>query len=140
MRIGLVNQKSDAAFSVEVQRGQKEQSIASALVASAERLREAVSRMRFAPPVAYVYHPLDYAWDVHESYLRHYGNSRKQVVFVGMNPGPFGMVQTGVPFGQIAAVRDWMKIDGRIRQPAKQHPKRPVTGFACSRSEISGER
>jgi single-strand selective monofunctional uracil DNA glycosylase len=123
-----------------VQKRQNQQESANALVASAQKLREAVNRLRFASPVEYVYNPLDYAWEVHELYLRFYGNNRKRVMFVGMNPGPFGMVQTGVPFGQVAAVRDWLKIGGRIRPPLKQHPKRLVTGFACARSEISGER
>jgi single-strand selective monofunctional uracil DNA glycosylase len=62
------------------------------------------------------------------------------VVFLGMNPGPFGMVQTGVPFGEISAVRDWMKIETKIAKPRQEHPKRPVEGFACARSEVSGRR
>jgi single-strand selective monofunctional uracil DNA glycosylase len=99
-----------------------------------------VNKLRFAPPVAYVYNPLEYAWTAHEMYLRRYGDNRKRVVFVGMNPGPFGMAQTGIPFGQVAAVRDWLKIDAPIGRPVKQHPKRLVTGFACARSEVSGER
>jgi len=73
-------------------------------------------------------------------YLRRFGNSRKRVLFLGMNPGPFGMTQTGIPFGQIAAVRDWLGIETKIDVPPTQHPKRPVTGFNCSRSEVSGER
>jgi single-strand selective monofunctional uracil DNA glycosylase len=50
------------------------------------------------------------------------------------------MAQTGVPFGEISAVRDWMKISAAIGRPAREHPKRPVLGFACARSEISGQR
>ena len=64
----------------------------------------------------------------------------KRVVFLGMNPGPYGMTQTGVPFGEIAAVRDWMGIEEKIDRPANEHPKRPVQGFACTRSEVSGAR
>jgi single-strand selective monofunctional uracil DNA glycosylase len=119
---------------------QTQRSRSDSLVESAQQLCRAVNRLRFAPPVAHVYNPLDYAWAAHEMYLRRYGNSRKRVLFVGMNPGPFGMVQTGVPFGQIAAVRDWLQIEEKIRRPTEQHPKRLVTGFACARSEISGER
>ena len=96
--------------------------------------------MRFAVPVAHVYNPLIYAWRAHEIYLRRYGNSPKRVLFLGMNPGPFGMAQTGVPFGQIAAVRDWLGIHARIDHARDEHPKRPVMGFACLRSEISGQR
>ncbi|MDR0633630.1 MAG: single-stranded DNA-binding protein, partial [Azoarcus sp.] len=61
-------------------------------------------------------------------------------VFLGMNPGPFGMVQTGVPFGEVAAVRDWLGLEGPVGQPAHVNPKRPVEGFACARSEVSGRR
>ena len=111
-----------------------------ALIQAAQNLRRAVSQLRFAPPVTHIYNPLDYAWAAHEAYLRRYANSPKPVVFLGMNPGPFGMVQTGIPFGQVAAVRDWLGIEAAIDYPANQHPKRLVTGFACCRSEISGER
>jgi single-strand selective monofunctional uracil DNA glycosylase len=57
-----------------------------------------------------------------------------------MNPGPFGMVQTGVPFGEVAAVRDWLKLRATIGQPTRRHPKRPVQGWKCRRSEVSGRR
>jgi single-strand selective monofunctional uracil DNA glycosylase len=96
--------------------------------------------MRFALPVTHVYNPLEYAWAPHELYLRRFGNSGKKVVFVGMNPGPFGMVQTGVPFGEIEAVRGWMHIEAPVGSPAVQNPKRPVEGFICARSEVSGRR
>ena len=110
------------------------------MVDAARRLSAGVSRLRFGAPVAHVYNPLDYAWATHELYLRRYDHSEKRVLFLGMNPGPFGMVQTGVPFGQIAAVRDWLGIEAEIKSPKQQHPKRPVAGFGCKRSEISGER
>jgi single-strand selective monofunctional uracil DNA glycosylase len=96
--------------------------------------------MKFAPPVSYVYNPLDYAWPAHELYLCKFGSAPKRVLFLGMNPGPFGMVQTGVPFGEIAAVRDWLKIQAPVGKPRREHPRRPVTGFACNRSEVSGKR
>lgn len=99
-----------------------------------------VDRLTFKAPVTHVYNPLDYAWDAHELYLRKYGGGKKSVIFLGMNPGPFGMVQTGIPFGEIAAVRDWLKISATIRPPQLAHPKRPVTGFDCERSEVSGRR
>jgi single-strand selective monofunctional uracil DNA glycosylase len=110
------------------------------LVESAKRLRDAVSKQRFAPPVSHVYNPLEYAWAAHEAYLREYGNSTKRVIFLGMNPGPFGMAQTGVPFGEITAVRDWLGILEKIEKPALEHPKRLVLGFDCPRSEVSGQR
>lgn len=113
---------------------------AAALIQAARALSRAVSTLRFGPPVAHVYNPLDYAWAPHEAWLRRYGEGRKRIVFVGMNPGPFGMMQTGVPFGEVAAVRDWMGVQGPVRRPADEHPKRPIEGFACRRSEVSGKR
>jgi single-strand selective monofunctional uracil DNA glycosylase len=110
------------------------------LIAAAEDLCDVVDQLRFAAPVAYVYNPLVYAWDAHEIYLRRYGDGRKRVLFLGMNPGPFGMAQTGIPFGEIAAVRDWLGIQATIERPPDEHPKRPVMGFNCTRSEISGQR
>lgn len=110
------------------------------LIAAAQRLRDGVSGLKFSPPVTHVYNPLDYAWAVHETYLRQYATGPRRVVFLGMNPGPFGMTQTGVPFGEVAAVRDWLGIRQTVRQPACEHPRRPIDGFDCARSEVSGRR
>jgi single-strand selective monofunctional uracil DNA glycosylase len=110
------------------------------LVAAARKLSLAVGQMEFSPPVTHVYNPLDYAWAPHEQYLRRFGGGRKRIVFLGMNPGPFGMVQCGIPFGEIAAARDWLGIDAPVGKPARENPKRPVEGFACPRSEVSGRR
>ncbi len=110
------------------------------LIVAAQKLSAAVRKQRFDAPVTHVYNPLDYAARAHEIYLRRYGNSTKRVIFLGMNPGPFGMAQTGIPFGQIAAIRDWLGITAKIDKPRKENSKRPVLGFDCHRSEISGER
>jgi single-strand selective monofunctional uracil DNA glycosylase len=110
------------------------------LIASTERLAKALRPLEFSPPVAGVYRTLDYAWQPHRQYLDRYGRGKKRVVFLGMNPGPFGMAQTGVPFGEVAAVRDWMGIETPVEKPAREHPKRPIEGFACKRSEVSGRR
>ena len=106
----------------------------------ARRLCREVEQLEFGPPVAFVYNPLDYARGPHEQYLRRYGAAPKEVVLVGMNPGPFGMVQTGVPFGDVELVRDFLGIEGRVGRPAAEHPKRPVDGFDCARREVSGTR
>ena len=103
-------------------------------------LSRKVDLLRFAAPVAYVYNPLDYARDPHEAYLERYGRAPKRVLLVGMNPGPFGMAQTGVPFGDPSMVRQWLKLDGRVKKPRREHPKRPIAGFDCERSEVSGKR
>ena len=57
-----------------------------------------------------------------------------------MNPGPFGMAQTGIPFGDVTMVRDFLGIDGAVGRPEREHPKRRVEGMACARSEVSGTR
>ena len=106
----------------------------------ARELSRAVEALRFGPPVTHVYNPLAYAWEPHRQYLERFGAPGKQAVFVGMNPGPWGMAQTGVPFGEVAAVRDWMRIEGPVGSPAHPHEKRPVQGLECPRSEVSGRR
>jgi single-strand selective monofunctional uracil DNA glycosylase len=113
---------------------------ARALLEASRKLSRALARLEFPPPVAHVYDPHQYAWAPYEQYVTRYGAGRKRVVLLGMNPGPFGMMQTGVPFGEIAAVRDWMGIRAPVRKPAHEHPKRPIEGFECQRSEVSGRR
>jgi single-strand selective monofunctional uracil DNA glycosylase len=110
------------------------------LIAAAKELSESVAPLRFLAPVTHVYNPLDYAFAPHEVYLRRFGNSRKRTIFLGMNPGPFGMAQCGVPFGEIVAVRDWMGILAPVSKPENENPKQPVKGFECPRSEVSGRR
>lgn len=112
----------------------------STLVDIAERLCTDVDALHFAPPVSVVYNPLAYARAAHRTYLERYGRGSKAVVIVGMNPGPFGMVQTGVPFGEVAVVRDWLRIDEGVERPRIEHPRRPIEGFTCRRSEVSGRR
>jgi len=110
------------------------------LIAAARELCAQVDRLRFKPPVTHVYNPLNYARAAHEAYLRRFGDGKRRVVFMGMNPGPFGMVQTGIPFGEVAAVRDWLKISAKVGAPEDFNPKRPVLGFDCPNSEVSGRR
>lgn len=110
------------------------------MIEAAKRLSKDLEGLVFNPPVEYVYQPLEYAWAPHEVYLKRFAAAPKKVLFLGMNPGPFGMAQTGVPFGEIAAVKDWMGIDEPVGKPAREHPKRPIEGFACTRSEVSGRR
>lgn len=111
-----------------------------AVVQISRKLCSAVNKLTFGAEVSHVYNPLEYAREPHENYLRRYAGGTKRLLFVGMNPGPFGMAQTGVPFGDVAMVRDFLKITGSVKRPASEHPKRPVLGFACPRSEVSGTR
>lgn len=115
-------------------------SVSKALLSAATDLRAAMEELSFSAPVSHVYNPLDYAWKSQRLYLTRYANSRKRIVLLGMNPGPFGMTQTGVPFGEIAAVRDWMNIETPVGKPVNENPKRPVQGFDCPKSEVSGRR
>jgi single-strand selective monofunctional uracil DNA glycosylase len=110
------------------------------LAGIAKHLSKALRPLRFGPPVTHVYDPLAYAFAPHAEYLRRYGHRGVEIVLLGMNPGPFGMAQTGVPFGEVTLVRDWLGIEAEVGRPAKEHPKRPILGFACRRSEVSGAR
>ncbi|PDH30123.1 MAG: single-stranded DNA-binding protein [Puniceicoccaceae bacterium MED-G31] len=112
----------------------------SALVEAARKLTDAVAELNFSEPTSVVYNPLEYASFPHEHYLRKYGDSSKKILFMGMNPGPFGMAQTGIPFGEVAHVRDWLGICGEVLAPKNEHPKRRIEGFNCARSEVSGRR
>lgn len=110
------------------------------LLAADRRLCAELDPLRFSAPVSHVYNPLRYARRAHAIYTRRYAATRKRVLYLGMNPGPYGMAQTGVPFGEVAIVREWLGIEAPVAQPEVAHPKRPVEGFACSRSEVSGAR
>jgi single-strand selective monofunctional uracil DNA glycosylase len=105
-----------------------------------DSLVDELQRLEFSPPVAYVYNPLVYARKPHELYLARYGIGPKEAVFVGMNPGPWGMAQTGVPFGEVDMVKNWLRIEGEVEKPVLEQPKKRVDGFACRRSEVSGRR
>lgn len=115
------------------------QSITRDLTRIASDLAKSVDQLCFAEPVTHVYNPLVYAWKSHQEYLS-FANDNLEALFLGMNPGPWGMAQTGVPFGEIAAVRDWMQIQCPVDKPPNEHEKRPIDGFACQRSEVSGRR
>jgi single-strand selective monofunctional uracil DNA glycosylase len=110
------------------------------LLAIADRLSQELAALRFRSPVAFVYNPFEYARDAYAAYVERFAAAPKEAVLVGMNPGPFGMAQTGVPFVEVASVRDWLGIRAGIGRPPREHPKRPVDGFDCHRSEVSGQR
>ena len=110
------------------------------LLKAVRSLSRAVDKLEFDEPTTHVYNPLRYAKAPVERYLELYARQKPKALWLGMNPGPWGMAQTGVPFGEIATVRDWMGIDEPVNQPRNPHPKRPITGFACERSEVSGRR
>ncbi|XP_007652247.1 single-strand selective monofunctional uracil DNA glycosylase isoform X1 [Cricetulus griseus] len=104
------------------------------------RLNAELRQLQFPEPVGVIYNPVDYAWEPHSNYVTRYCQGPKEVLFLGMNPGPFGMAQTGVPFGEVNVVRDWLGVGGSVRTPPQEHPKRPVLGLECTQSEVSGAR
>jgi single-strand selective monofunctional uracil DNA glycosylase len=106
----------------------------------AKLLRKKLTPLSFSAPVTHVYNPLEYAWAAHSQYLEKYGRGKREVIIFGMNPGPWGMAQTGVPFGEVSFVRDWLGINCAVKKPRPEHPKRPIEGFDCVRSEVSGAR
>lgn len=110
------------------------------LASISRELAKRVDELEFTPPVTHVYNPLDYARAPHETYLDKWGAGPKKALLLGMNPGPFGMAQTGVPFGDVTLVRDFLGVTGKVGKPALEHPKRPIAGFACPRGEVSGQR
>lgn len=110
------------------------------LVRIAKRLSRQLAPLQFAEPVTHVYDPLQYAWAPHKAYLERYGAGPREILLLGMNPGPWGMAQTGVPFGEIALARDWLGVQAPVKKPKVEHPKRPIQGFDCPRSEVSGAR
>ncbi|OWF52410.1 nuclear pore complex protein DDB_G0274915-like [Mizuhopecten yessoensis] len=105
-----------------------------------QKLCNQLRGIQFQKPVSHIYNPLVYAFETHADFVRRYTNKQKPILFLGMNPGPFGMSQNGVPFGEVGTVRDWLGIKGTVHKPAREHPKRPVMGLACHRSEVSGSR
>ncbi|MCB1319310.1 MAG: hypothetical protein KDK34_03600 [Leptospiraceae bacterium] len=113
---------------------------ADAILKAARVLNRKLKPLRFSDPVTHVYNPLEYAYAPYELYVRKFANGNRRIVFMGMNPGPFGMAQTGIPFGEINMARDWLQVEAPVKQPPHAHPRRPIQGFACPRSEVSGQR
>ncbi|MEM8964127.1 MAG: uracil-DNA glycosylase family protein [Acidobacteriota bacterium] len=118
--------------------------VAERLMATVDRLSATLRTQSFGAPVTHVYNPLDYARATHHEFLERFSHRRPEVLLLGMNPGPWGMAQTGIPFGAIPPVRDWLSISRHaadaIGHPTDEHPKRPIQGFDCQREEVSGAR
>jgi len=110
------------------------------LLTIADALIADLKPLRFGRLITHVYNPLTYAYEPYQEYVHRYGQRTREVLLVGMNPGPWGMVQTGIPFGEVNVVRDWLRITATVGKPEREHPQRPVLGFACPRSEVSGAR
>ncbi|MCQ2397893.1 MAG: single-stranded DNA-binding protein [Sphaerochaetaceae bacterium] len=109
------------------------------IIARTIRLKDEVKGLKFSFD-GYVYNPLEYAWEMHRLYLERYVTGEVKAMFLGMNPGPFGMMQTGIPFGEIDAVKNYLCLEAVIDRPEREHPARPVDGMSIKRHEISGKR
>jgi single-strand selective monofunctional uracil DNA glycosylase len=118
----------------------KTDTLSEALIRASRKLSRQCMAIDFGDAAPWIYNPLQYAKALHEQYLERFARPSCQVLFLGMNPGPWGMSQTGVPFGEIAAVRDYLKLDAKVKKPNPEHPKRPIEGLDCPRSEVSGRR
>ena len=117
-----------------------------------ERMIEASSKLRddvekFADSlvkegsVDAVYNPLAYAWEPHRAYLELASGGGAKTLLLGMNPGPHGMGQMGIPFAATSVVRELLKITNlEVGQPRKPHPKRPISGLDWPKEEVSGTR
>ena len=115
------------------------------LIEAAARLRDDVTPMGkklvSEGRIDVCYNPLNYAWDVHEEYLRRMGGSGAKTVVLGMNPGPHGMGQMGIPFAATSVVRDLLGITNiSVKQPDNPDDRRPVIGLEYHKEEVSGTR
>ncbi|XP_023364847.1 single-strand selective monofunctional uracil DNA glycosylase-like [Otolemur garnettii] len=97
------------------------------------RLNSELSQLQFSEPGGIMYNPVEYVWEPHHSCVTHYC----QVLFLGMNPASFDLAQTGVPFGEVSMVRDWLDIGGPVLTPPQEHPKQPALGLECPQSEAN---
>ena len=70
--------------------------IAEQFLALEKKLVHQLKALHFSEPVTHIYNPLEYAAEPHKAYVDRYCRSTKAVLFLGMNPGPYGMAQTGV--------------------------------------------
>ena len=106
------------------------------LIKIARELSQSVCSLSFKLPTAYAYNPLEYAWEIHRQYLELAGDGKKKVVFLGMNPGPYGMAQTGVPFGDsVRAGLDGIKRRSQEAPPRASKASRGWIGVHQERSE-----
>lgn len=103
-------------------------------------LNNELNELQFPKNITHIYNPIVYALNLHCQYIKKFLNGKKKVMLIGMNPGPNGMVQNGVPFGNTNTVKNLMKIQGQVDQPPSLNPKRPVTGLSCTTEEPSGVR
>lgn len=88
--------------------------------------------------LGYVYHPWVYASDPFARFLDTYGPRQPlDGLLLGLNPGPRGMTQTGVPFADPTTAITHLGLTGQVNAPGGTHPGVPVTGFDSKKQEGS---
>ena len=115
------------------------------LIEAAKRLSvicdKSINKIERKTIVAHATNPLNYAWLHHEQYLIKWGGKGAKTLMLGMNPGPWGMAQTGIPFGSTDIAKNQLEIKPhKLETPENAHPKRPILGLEMERQEISGQR
>ena len=104
------------------------------LILAASRLRDDTEdlarRMESEGVADCVYNPLMYAWGIHEEFIRLSGGHGAKTILMGMNPGPHGMGQMGIPFAATSVVRELLGISGiDVGKPAGKKYKKTIQAF-----------
>ena len=60
------------------------------------KLSQELLTLQYGSSVTHLYNPIEYAKVTHIRYLQSFLSSQKPLMLMGMNPGPWGMGQTGV--------------------------------------------
>lgn len=60
------------------------------------QLSQKLLKLDYGPTVEYRYNPVEYAGAPHSKYLSMFCSGHRPLMILGMNPGPWGMSQTGV--------------------------------------------
>jgi len=97
-------------------------------------------------PDIVVINPLEYLWLQYGYYTSCYHNQYPRAMIIGMNPGPKGMSQTGIPFGSpniIPSILPNKSLFNEIRDnegSPVSSPHRRITGPSNTTVEVSGNR
>lgn len=90
------SRKSQYFVSASTSENLQPETISATLLRIELNLADKLKAIEFKKPVDCVYNPLDYAHLTHSMFVEKYCNTSKKILFLGLNPGPWGMAQTGV--------------------------------------------
>jgi len=110
------------------------------IIKLSNELSKQMDELTFSLPVKYVYNPLSYSFLTYLQYLNRI-NFNDVNIYIGINPGPYGMSQTGIPFGDYYFVKNFLNIkkEKLLNLPLTHH-KKPIYGFDINKREASGKR